>query len=160
MSIIEKNDDFTVTKGINNLAVLGPHLQGDTIVAKNNLAVLDPYLRGDTIVGNNNLAVLDPYLRGDTIVGNKISMLQVAQDIQVIVEKLAQKYPATNRVEKNRFADEVIERIDNDPSLQQRLIEANEKETITFLSQNIQHPANSFIIAAIEDWLIARKSVG
>jgi hypothetical protein len=141
MGIIRKNEDFTVTKGINNLAVLGPYLQGDMVIG-HKISMSEESLTSD-LVFNRNAQRLP----------------QIARDIQSIVEELSPVYPATNRAEKNRFADELIERIDSDPSLQQRLIEVNEKETIPFLSRNIDHPANSFIMAAIEDWMNAHKSV-
>jgi uncharacterized protein YjbI with pentapeptide repeats len=80
------------------------------------------------------------------------SLADAAQEIQTLLDQLSRTYPTDTMTAKFTFANEAIQRIDNDPSLAQRILSALSTGSISALEQFLNHPAASFVISAIEDW--------
>jgi internalin A len=96
---------------------------------------------------------------GDNIGGDKTinnnnnqNLIQVAQEIQDLIEQLAKTYPTDTRAEKNSFADKIIKQINTNPSLTNRLLSATKAGGVAAIEQFLSHPAVSFVVAALEDW--------
>ncbi|NMG21548.1 pentapeptide repeat-containing protein, partial [Brasilonema bromeliae] len=80
------------------------------------------------------------------------SLADAAKEIQTLLDHLSQTYRTDTMTAKCAFANEVIQRIDNDPSLTQRILSAFSAGSISALEQFLNHPAASFVINALEDW--------
>ncbi|ARV61083.1 hypothetical protein BZZ01_22875 [Nostocales cyanobacterium HT-58-2] len=80
------------------------------------------------------------------------SLADTAKEIQSLLDHLSQTYHTDTMPAKYAFANEVIQRIDNNPSLTQRLLSAFSAGSISALEQFLNHPAASFVISALEDW--------
>jgi hypothetical protein len=108
---------------------------------------------GDKVMGNK---VQIGTVRGDAVAGNKIvneqNLAEAAKDIQDLIEQLAQTYPTDTMPAKVGFANAIVQHIDANASLSQRLLSAGRAGSIAALGQALNHPLASFVIAAIEDW--------
>jgi internalin A len=80
------------------------------------------------------------------------SLAEAAQEIQDLIEQLAKTYPTDTRAAKNGFADEIVKQIDTNPAITNRLLSATKAGGVAAIAQFLNHPAVSFIVAAIEDW--------
>jgi uncharacterized protein YjbI with pentapeptide repeats len=80
------------------------------------------------------------------------SLTDTAKEIQALLDHLSQTYTTHNDGAKRAFANEVIQRIDNDPSFTQRILSALSAGSTSALEQLLNHPAASFVISALEDW--------
>jgi hypothetical protein len=82
----------------------------------------------------------------------------VAWSKQRCIEQLAQTYPTDTMTAKVAFADAVVQHIDANPSLSDRLLSASKAGGIAALEQLLNHPLSSFIMAAIADWQTTKGS--
>ncbi|MGK7899303.1 MAG: pentapeptide repeat-containing protein [Xenococcus sp. (in: cyanobacteria)] len=94
------------------------------------------------VEGNQNVYVSE----------QKQTLAEAAAEIQQLLDQLSQTYPTNTAREKMVVATEAIERIESDPKLMERILSALKAGGISALEQLLNHPAASFIIAAIEDW--------
>ncbi len=83
---------------------------------------------------------------------NTQNLADAAQEIQTLIDRLAQNYPTTTLPEKVGFASAIVQQIDTNPSLSSRVLSASKAGGTAALGQLLNHPLSSFIIAAIEDW--------
>ncbi len=56
------------------------------------------------------------------------------------------------------IASQAIQRIDSDPKLTDRILSALKTGGISALDSLLDHPAASFVIAALEDWQQTKTS--
>ncbi len=90
---------------------------------------------------------------GDIIHNNADKNLaEAAAEIQQLLEQLEKSYPTNTTFEKMTAASEAIKRIESNPELHQKIISALKAGSTQALSQCLNHPLASFIIAAFEDW--------
>lgn len=90
---------------------------------------------------------------GDFIVNQTKSHLsEAATEIQQLLEQLSQTYPTTTTTEKMTVASTAIQHIENNHTLRQRVLSALKTGGIQALGQMLNHPAATFVIAALEDW--------
>ncbi|NEP13030.1 MAG: pentapeptide repeat-containing protein [Symploca sp. SIO2C1] len=80
------------------------------------------------------------------------SLADAAKEIQSLLEQLSQTYPTDTTAAKFALANEAIQRIENNPSLAQRILSALSAGSSSALEQFLNHPAASFFISALEDW--------
>ncbi len=80
------------------------------------------------------------------------SLADAAKEIQSLLDQLSQSYPVDTTAAKCTFASQAIQRIDDDPSLTQRILSALGAGSTSALAQLLNHPAASFVISALEDW--------
>jgi len=88
----------------------------------------------------------------------KQSLVEAAKEIQTLIDQLAQRYPTTTMPEKVGFASAIVQQIDTNPSLSDRILSASKVGGTAALGQFLNHPVSSFVIAAIEDWQSTKRS--
>ena len=81
----------------------------------------------------------------------KQNLTEAAQEIQQLLEQLSQTYPISTKAEQMVVATEAIKRIEGNPTLMKRILDALKAGGISALAQLLNHPATSFVIAALED---------
>ncbi|NEQ77487.1 MAG: hypothetical protein F6K23_33450 [Okeania sp. SIO2C9] len=80
------------------------------------------------------------------------NLAQAAKDIQELLEQLDETYPSDTTAGKMKIATEVITQIDNNPTKAQRILSAIKSGGVAAVEQLLNHPASTFVIAALEDW--------
>ncbi|MGA9381651.1 MAG: hypothetical protein WBV73_23055 [Phormidium sp.] len=96
-------------------------------------------------------------IAGNIIIGsNKVSYTQelteAAAEIKQLLKDLDSLYPINTTSEKMNLAVEVIRRIEADPSLHRRIFSLIKSGGTEALKQELNHPAASILINALEDW--------
>ncbi|WP_193991983.1 hypothetical protein [Leptolyngbya ectocarpi] len=133
---------FKVTKPINNKyigSLEGTYTMGNTI---------HQYGSGDNIAG-------------DKIIGNKIStqinnsqnLTQAAKDIKALLAQLDNNYAHTNPVDKAMITAKIVESVDRNPMLKERVINALKEGGSSALEEAIEHPLVKPVIAALKGFL-------
>ncbi|BAY93384.1 MULTISPECIES: hypothetical protein [unclassified Tolypothrix] len=82
----------------------------------------------------------------------KNNLSEAAAEIQQLLNQLSQSYPTTTTAEKMTVASAAIQHIENNHALRQRVLSALKTGGIQALGQILNHPAATFLIAALEDW--------
>jgi uncharacterized protein YjbI with pentapeptide repeats len=77
---------------------------------------------------------------------------EAAAEIQVLLDQLSQSYPTDTMSGKMALATEATKRIENDPTLSEKIISALTAGGKAALEQFLSHPAASFVINALDDW--------
>lgn len=77
---------------------------------------------------------------------------EAAAEIQALLEQLSKTYPADTTTGKMKLATEVIESIESNSTLMERILSALKSGGVSALEQALNHPAASFVIGALEDW--------
>ncbi|MGB7056364.1 MAG: hypothetical protein WBD58_01535, partial [Geitlerinemataceae cyanobacterium] len=107
----------------------------------------DDRVRGDRFTENS---------AGDAIAAHPVvtsqNLADAAAEIQELMARLSQMYTTDTKADKNKFTNEIVRLIDEDPSLSQRLLSASKTGAIAEIEQFFNHPLSSFVIAALEDW--------
>lgn len=103
----------------------------------------EPTFNGSTQVGDGNTQNINPQQQ---------TLSQAAAEIQQLLNQLSQTYPTTTDTEKKVVATTAIQHIENNSKLRQRVISALKSGGIQALGQLLNHPAATFVIAALEDW--------
>ena len=83
---------------------------------------------------------------------------QVGAEIQALLEQLEKTYPTNTTLGKVAIAEEAIQRINNDPQLTTKILSALKAGGTSALDSLLDHPAASFILAAIADWQQTKNS--
>jgi hypothetical protein len=97
--------------------------------------------------GNNNQQTSNTYASEQ-----KQNLASAAAEIQQLLEQLSQSIPINTTSGRMAVATEAIQRIENNPTLMQKVISALRAGGAAALEQSLSHPAASFVIAALEDW--------
>ncbi|MCE2699546.1 MAG: hypothetical protein PX483_01620 [Nostocales cyanobacterium LE14-WE4] len=108
---------------------------------------------------NMGVGVNENGINGQATVGGQIiineaekqDLAQVAQDIQKLLNQLSQSYPTGTDSEKKALATKAIQDIKNNPTLLQKTMSALKAGGTAALGQALNHPAVSFVIAALDD---------
>jgi hypothetical protein len=80
------------------------------------------------------------------------TLAEAAAEIQKLLEQLSQTYSTDTVLERMQLATEAVTRIKSNPNLMQRLVSSLQAGGVSALEQLLNHPAASFVIAALEDW--------
>ena len=99
--------------------------------------------------------VVSGQVHGNVTINNFESnqnVFETATEIRQIIENLETNYSTGSTSGKMALASEAINRIENNPRLRQRALSAIKVGGTQALSQALNHPVASFIIAALEDW--------
>ena len=75
-----------------------------------------------------------------------------------MLQQLEQSYPTETTTDKLTVAMKVIEQIEKDPSLRQRILSAMEYDVAAVWEKLIDRPAASLTIAALADWEKSKNS--
>lgn len=79
------------------------------------------------------------------------ALAEVAKEIQALLEKLDKTYSTDTMSGQMKVATEVIDIIQEDMSLTDRIIRAVRAGSVEALKQFLSHPAASFVITLIDD---------
>jgi hypothetical protein len=90
----------------------------------------------------------------------KQSLEEAATEIQELLELLSKTYPTTTYAEQITVAAKAIEQIENNSSLMDRILSALRAGGVEAFEQFLNHPASSFVIAALKDWQDTGKNWG
>ena len=77
---------------------------------------------------------------------------EATRDIQELLEQLEKTYPSETTMDRMKIATEVITHIDNHPTKAQKIFNAIKAGGVAAVEQLLNHPASSFVIAALNDW--------
>ena len=80
------------------------------------------------------------------------NLTEAARDIQELLEQLEKTYPSETTMDRIKIATEVITHIDNHPTKAQKIFNAIKAGGVAAVEQLLNHPASSFVIAALNDW--------
>ena len=80
------------------------------------------------------------------------NLAEAARDIQELLEQLEKTYPSETTMDRMKIATEVITHIDNHPTKAQKIFSAIKAGGVAAVEQLLNHPASSFVIAALNDW--------
>ena len=80
------------------------------------------------------------------------NLTEAARDIQELLEQLEKTYPSETTMDRMKIATEVITHIDNHPTQAQKIFSAIKAGGVAAVEQLLNHPASSFVIAALNDW--------
>ena len=127
------------------------NLQGDRNMTENRTVHMGS--------GNYNERIEGDYIQGNYYAaGEKQNLAEAAAEIQALLEQLSKTYPADTTTGKMRLATEVIDRIESNPTLMERILSALKAGSISALEQALNHPAASFVIGALQDWQQSKAS--
>jgi hypothetical protein len=103
--------------------------------------------------GNYNERIQGNYVQGNYYAGEQPqSLADTAAEIQKLLEQLSKSHSPQTTMGKMAIATEAINKIDSDPALTARVLSALKAGGVSALEQLLNHPAASFVIAALEDW--------
>ncbi|MBD2411260.1 hypothetical protein FACHB389_16350 [Nostoc calcicola FACHB-389] len=102
--------------------------------------------------GNYNERIEGDYIQGNYYAAEKQNLVEAAIEIQQLLKQLEQTYPSDTTTGKMTIATEAIKHIEDDPTLMKRVLSAVKAGGTQALEQFLNHPAASFVIAALEDW--------
>ena len=119
--------------------------------------------QGDTTVtGDRNINTgggnYNERIRGDYVQGNYYatgepqSLAQAAAEIQLLLKQLEQAYPTTTTSQQMVVAAEAINRIESNPLLKERVINAVKSGGLAAFEKAIDNPTGAFIVGAIKGW--------
>jgi aspartokinase len=80
------------------------------------------------------------------------NLAEAARDIQELLEQLEKTYSSKTTMDRMKIATEVITHIDNHPTKAQKIFSAIKAGGVAAVEQLLNHPASSFVIAALNDW--------
>lgn len=82
----------------------------------------------------------------------KQNLVEAAAEIQKLLEQLSEYHSTETTKEKMTIAAEVVEEIENSPTLKQRIISAIKIGGMAALESMLTHPAASITLAALAGW--------
>ncbi|WP_375491133.1 pentapeptide repeat-containing protein [uncultured Nostoc sp.] len=80
------------------------------------------------------------------------NLAQAAAEIQQLLKQLEQTYPTTTTSQQMVVAAEAINRIESNPLLKERVINAVKSGGLAAFEKAIDNPAGAFIVGAIKGW--------
>ncbi|NEP40283.1 MAG: hypothetical protein F6K35_14020 [Okeania sp. SIO2H7] len=94
------------------------------------------------------------YVEGDYYNNSaeKQNLADAANEIQQLLEQLSQNNPTNTMTGNMKIAGEVIEKIETNPALMNRVFSALKAGGMSVFEYTLNHPAASFVIGALEEW--------
>ncbi|NEO50368.1 MAG: hypothetical protein F6K55_42280 [Moorea sp. SIO4A3] len=93
---------------------------------------------------------LGDYIQGNYYAGSQQNLSEAAEEIKKLLEQITTYHP--DELTEEKLAAEVINCIENNPTLMERIISALKAGGISAFEQTLNHPAASFVIGALGDW--------
>ena len=103
-------------------------------------------------VGVNQGKVKTEKLAGTINEAQSQNLAEAAAEIQALLEQLSETYPTTTSREKNIVIGEAVDRIENNPTLKARVINALKTGGTETFKEAIDHPLVNILMATIEGW--------
>ena len=113
-------------------------------------------------VGNVNAG--DVTVQGDQVgtqhnYASETNLFEAALEIQQLLDQLAKTYPTSTEAEKKVFVSEAINRIKNQPTLEDRAWSALKAGSIEAVKAIANHPAVSIPVEIVKGWIDAEPSL-
>jgi hypothetical protein len=114
---------------------------------------------GDKVMGNKMQIAT---VQGDAIAGDKIThynspnLAQAAKEIQDLLEQLDLDYDRTTPTSQAMMSAKAIEKIDQNPTLKARVVNALKEGGTTALESAIDHPAVKPVVALLKGFMDAK----
>ncbi|MBD2415301.1 hypothetical protein H6H01_32230 [Nostoc calcicola FACHB-3891] len=103
--------------------------------------------------GNYNERIERDYIQGNYYAaGQPQSLAEAAAEIQQLLKQLEQTYPTNTTSQQMVVAAEAINRIESNPLLKERVINAVKSGGLAAFEKAIDNPAGAFIVGAIKGW--------
>ena len=125
------------------------------------------HIAGDYYEGENNTSNVNQTYSGsgNNVAGDKNTvnnynsqeLKQAAVEIQFLLEQLENTYLTDTTLGKVAIAEETVKRIDSNSQLAPRVLSAIKAGGTSALDSFLDHPAASFVIAALEDWQATKQ---
>ncbi|MBW4426965.1 MAG: hypothetical protein KME50_21595 [Nostoc desertorum CM1-VF14] len=114
-------------------------------------------MAGDFIIntsgGKFNQNIGRDLIQGDYYAaGQPQSLAEAAAEIGLLIKQLEQTYPTTTTSQQMVVAAEAINRIESNPLLKERVINAVKSGGLAAFEKAIDNPVGAFIVGAIRGW--------
>lgn len=115
--------------------------------------------KGDIITqsGSFGIGVNKGKVKAENLVGTineaqKVNLAEAAKEIQQLLEQLSQTYPTSTNKEKMAVVAEAVDRIESNPTLKAKVINALKTGGTEAFKEAIDHPLVNILMATIEGW--------
>ncbi|MCA1994485.1 MAG: hypothetical protein LDL41_20925 [Coleofasciculus sp. S288] len=109
--------------------------------------------------GNYNERIEGNYIQGNYYTTEQRQALaDAAAEIQKLLEQLDKSYSTDTSAGNEALVRETIDQIDSNSELTRRILSALKEGTVSAFEQFLNHPAASFMIAALEDWQKTKRN--
>ncbi|NET56925.1 MAG: hypothetical protein F6K47_12400 [Symploca sp. SIO2E6] len=78
------------------------------------------------------------------------NLADAAKEIQQLLTELEQTYPTNTVSEREKVVQKAIQKIENDPTLQQRLVAALQAGTVETFKQIVNHPLIHIFVETVK----------
>lgn len=103
--------------------------------------------------GNYNEQIQGDYVQGNYYAAEQPQRLaETVTEIQLLLKQLEQTYPTTTTSQQMVVAAEAVNRIESNPLLKERVINAVKLGGLAAFEKAIDNPAGAFIVGAIKGW--------
>ena len=107
--------------------------------------------------GNFGVGVNSGKINAQKLAGNmdevqKQKLVEVARDIQYLLEELSQVYPSTTTSEKISLVTEAVDQIERNPTLKSKVISALKGGGLEAIKEAVDHPLINILLATVEGW--------
>lgn len=103
-------------------------------------------------IGVNQGEVNTEKLAGTINEAQSQNLVEAATEIQSLLEQLSATYSTTTSREKNIVVGEAVDRIENNPTLKAKVINALKAGGTEAFKEAIDHPLVNILVATIEGW--------
>ncbi|NEO74169.1 pentapeptide repeat-containing protein [Moorena sp. SIO3H5] len=107
---------------------------------------------------NPNVAIVNDEGKQELNITNNLTseptqnLAEAAEEIQQLLNQLSQSNPTTTNKEKMIVVGEVIDQIDNNPTLKNKVINALKVGGVEAFKEAIDHPLVNILMATVEGW--------
>ena len=109
-------------------------------------------IEGDVSLGTVGGHVHATAEKFEGVINKQQNLSEAVAEVQQILEQLSQTYPMETVSEKTVAAAEVIKKIDANPTLKNRLINAVKEGGLAGLEKALDNVVGATIVAAIKGW--------
>ena len=130
-------------------------MQNSYSESQSNLKAFDNDLRGANVANFANQVTDNACQQANQYnytLEQRQNLTEAATQIQKLLEQLSKTYSTETVSGRMQLATEAVTRIEGDSNLLQRVLSALQVGGVSALEQLLNHPAASFVIAALEDW--------
>ncbi|NEP53875.1 MAG: hypothetical protein F6K65_35825 [Moorea sp. SIO3C2] len=82
--------------------------------------------------------------------GQKQTLVEAAEEIQQLLDQVSQTNPTTTNKEKMIVVGEVVDKIENNPTLKVKVINSLKSGRVEAFKESIDHPLVNILMATIE----------
>ena len=147
----KKDDTETVSYKIEQITMMivtgDINMEENRVININDRSKYIEEIKGGLIEGNKGT-----YVQGDYFGQPQQSLAQSAAEIRSLLQELEKTYPTTTTSEQMEVAAKVINQIESNPPLKNRVIKAVKEGSLAAFEKAIDNPAGAFIVGAIKGW--------